>query len=143
MMKNYKLILIAVLGVIFLASCNNDSGEITKIPGINDFTENSPAVANALNSLSFAVVANKYNQALEYPINFDRLNATIALTVSGLTAGDLSIQVYSDTKQLLYNADFNQNITLTQPIIFDEKPTKVKFIFNTLTANFSCALSVK
>ncbi|MCX6169878.1 MAG: hypothetical protein NTX65_11090 [Ignavibacteriales bacterium] len=142
-MKNYKPILMLVIGVVLFSSCNTENPVITKIPGINDFSENNPSVANALNSLTITVVANKYNYALEYTINFDKLNADLALSIGGRTGGDVSIQIYNDSKQMLYNADFNQNTSYAQSIIFDEKPTKVKLIFNTLTANFSCALSGK
>ena len=101
------------------------------------------AVANVQNSFSISVTAKTFNSALEYPITFNKLSFDLALNIENLSAGDVSIQVFNETKQMLYKADFSQKISLAQNITLEEKPTKVKFIFNSLTATFSCALTAK
>lgn len=136
------MIFCLTLGLTFSWSCQ-DAGEITEIEGINKNVENSPAVANVQNSFSISVTAKTFNSALEYPITFNKLSFDLALTIEKLSAGDVSIQIFNDTKQMLYNANFKQTISLAQNITLEEKPTKVKFIFNSLTATFSCALTGK
>jgi len=113
------------------------------VDGINNNVENSPATVNALNSFSISVKANLFNTALEYPLTFDKLSLGLALSVDNLTAGDVSIQIYNDSKQMLYNKDFSQKASLAETITLQDRPTKVKFIFNSLTANFSCAFAGK
>ena len=142
MKLRHVIILCIIIGLAFFMGCQ-DSGEITEIDGINKNVENSPAVANVQNSFSISVTAKTFNSALEYPIAFNKLSFDLALNIENLSAGDVSIQVFNETKQMLYKADFSQKISLAQNITLEEKPTKVKFIFNSLTATFSCALTAK
>ena len=136
------IILCIIIGLTFSGGCQA-SGEITEIDGINKNVDNSPAVANVQNSFSISVTAKTFNSALEYPITFNKSSFDLALTIGNLSAGDVSIQVFNDTKQMLYKADFTQKVALAQTITVEEKPTKVKFIFNTLTATFNCAITAK
>jgi hypothetical protein len=142
-MKNLRVIILCIIiGLTFSLGCK-DAGEITAIDGINKNVDNSPAVANVQNSFSISVTAKTFNSALEYPITIDKFSLALALSIENLTAGDVSIQVFNDTKQMLYKADFTQKVSLAQTITLEEKPTKVKFIFNNLTATFNCALTAK
>lgn len=130
-----------LIGLTFFLGCE-DAGEITQLDILN-YNENNPAVANAQNSFSISVKANIYNAALEYPITFDKFSLDLALSIDNLSAGDVSIQVYNDSKQMLYKGDFTQKVALAQTITLEEKPTKIKLIFTNFTASFSCAINAK
>ncbi|MFA7227805.1 MAG: hypothetical protein WC061_02125 [Melioribacteraceae bacterium] len=141
-MKAIRVLFITLMAFSVLASCK-DSGEITEIDGINKNLVNSPAVSNTKNSFSIAVKSELFNSALEYPVTFEKADFDIALAIGQMTAGTASIQIFNDTKQMLYNGEFTSSYSLAQHITLDERPTKVKFIFNNLTASFSCTLTVK
>ncbi|PKL83259.1 MAG: hypothetical protein CVV24_05865 [Ignavibacteriae bacterium HGW-Ignavibacteriae-3] len=142
-MKLYKyLILISLSAFVILNSCK-DAGVITELEGVNVNVTNSPAISNTQNSFSIAVKAELFNAALEYPINFDKQNFEMTLSIAELTSGNVSIQVFNDSKQMLYKGDFNSKISVAQTITLEEKPTKLKFVFNSLSASFSCLLTSK
>ncbi len=135
------IVFCAMIGLALSLGCQ-DTEEITQIDGFNK-NENNFAVVNAQNSFSIAVTAKALNSAVEYQLDFNTLSFGIALSVDNLTLGDVTIQVFNDTKQMLYKADFKQKISLAQNVDLEEKPTKIKFIFNNFTASFSCALTAK
>ncbi|MBA4406069.1 hypothetical protein C0389_02225 [bacterium] len=135
------IVFCAMIGLALSLGCQ-DTEEITQIDGFNK-NENNFAVVNAQNSFSIAVTAKALNSAVEYQLDFNKLSFGIALSVDNLTLGDVTIQVFNDTKQMLYKADFKQKISLAQNVDLEEKPTKIKFIFNNFTASFSCALTAK
>lgn len=142
-MKKVKCMIVfcAMIGLALSLGCQ-DTEEITQIDGFNK-NENNFAVINAQNSFSIAVTAKALNSAIEYQLDFNKLSFGIVLSVDNLTLGDVTIQVFNDTKQMLYKADFKQKISLAQNVDLEEKPTKIKFIFNNFTASFSCALTAK
>jgi hypothetical protein len=142
-MSSKRIFIAAVLSLIALFTACKDSGVITELEGINKNLVNSPSVANTVNSFSIAVTADTFNSALEYPVTFEKAEFDIALAIANMTAGSVSIQIFNNTKQMLYNGEFTEKISLAQHITLEEKPTKVKFVFNSLKASFSCALTVK
>jgi len=138
-----KLLLIVVIAEIFLFGGCKDPGVITQIEGLNVNVSNSPSVANTQNSFAFNVNANTFGTALEYPISFDKTSFEIAVSITKLTTGDVSIQIYNNSKQMLYNGNFNQNTSLDQIVTLDDTPTKIKLIFNNLSSSFSCSITGK
>jgi len=142
MKVKYVIGLCILIGLVFVYGCNQNVEEITHIEGL-DNTENSPSISNVKNSFAISVNAKVFNSALEYSITFDKMDFDLALNVENLKAGDVSIQVFNDTKQMLYKLDINQKTSLAQTIELEEKPTKIKFIFNTVTATFNCSILAK
>lgn len=141
-MKLGHLLLYSLMVGFIFYSCGKDE-VITEIDGINKNVENSPSIANKQNSFAFDVKANLFNSVLEYPVTFDKTSFDLALAITNYTAGDVSIQLSNDAKQMLYKGDFNQNTALAQTITLEEKPTKIKLIFSGFTASLSCSLTGK
>ena len=141
MRLGHLLLYSLIIGFTFYA-CGKDE-VITEIDGIGKNVENSPAVANKQNSFTLDVKANLFNSVLEYPLTFDKTSFDLALAIANYTAGDVSIQVSNDSKQMLYKGDFNQNTALAQTITLEEKPTKIKLIFSGFTASLSSSLTGK
>jgi hypothetical protein len=129
--------------LIFLISCKTNSDFITAVDGVNINVTNEPTVASTTNSFAITVKADAYNVALEYPLTVTKNDFDMALSITNLTAGDATIQIYNDSKQMLYKGDYSQKISLAQIISLDDRPTKIRFIFNTLSATFSCTLTAK
>ncbi len=142
-MKTKKILPLLIFSAFSLLISCKDAGEITAIDGINVNVKNSPSVANVKNSLSFSVKGEMYNAALEYNVSFEKTEFDMALAITNLTAGSITIQVYNSTKQMLYTRDFPDKISLAQTVTLEEFPTKIKFIFNNFTGDFSSAMSVK
>lgn len=142
-MKSAKLFLLAAtFGIILISGCTKDE-VITDINGMFKNPVNSPNVASTSTSLAFQVNAKAYNDALEYPIISVNQSLDAAINIGGLTTGDLTIQVYSADKTMLYKRDFNQNMNFAQKLSFDGDAAKIKLIFNNLTASFNCSFAVK
>jgi hypothetical protein len=126
---------------MFFFACSKDE-VITEFEGLNT-KDNTETVANTQNSFSFNINAKAWSHVYDYTVTFDKLDYDMALSIPDLTTGDVSIQIFNDTKQMLYKGDFDHKINLAQTIALDEKPTKIKLIFSNLSASFSCTIKGK